>query len=223
MDSVKRAGPLRLIATLGLAGLFSGVILVTVYLATLPIIQRNQAEALEAAIYRVLPGAVSRRAFAVRGDQLEEISDDAAMQASEGVVYGAYDEAGKLVGFAIPGEGPGFQDTIRLIYGYDPITKRITGMEVLESRETPGLGDKILKDEDFLADFRTLSVMPEVVVVRPGTKAKDNEVDAISGATISSKAVVSIINQANAKYLPVLDKIAGSVGVGKSSEGRSDD
>ncbi len=221
MDSVKHAGPVRLIATLGLAGLFSGVVLVTVYLATLPIIQRNQAEALEAAIYRVLPGAVSRKAFAVRGDQLEEISDSAAMQVSEGVVYGTYDEAGNLVGFAIPAEGPGFQDTIRLIYGYDPRTKQITGMEVLESRETPGLGDKIMKDEEFLSNFKSLSVEPEVVVVKPGTKSQENEVDAISGATISSNAVVSIINRANQRYLEVLNRATGGTPGEGSGRGQS--
>lgn len=220
MNGVKRPSPIRLIATLGLAGFFSGVILVTVYLATQPIIQRNQAEALEAAIYRVVPGAVSRKAFAVRDGRLLEISDDEAMRSGGDVVYGAYDQAGNLVGYAIPGEGPGFQDTIRLIYGYDPRTRKVVGMEVLESRETPGLGDKIMKDEHFLQNFRGLSVEPEVVAVKAGTKSKPNEVDSISGATISAKAVVSIINRSNQKYLAILDR---SLATGATEEGSSDD
>ncbi|GAB4241389.1 MAG: RnfABCDGE type electron transport complex subunit G [Acidobacteriota bacterium] len=216
MNGVQRPSPIRLIATLGLAGFFSGVILVTVYLATQPIIQRNQAEALEAAIYRVVPGAVSRKAFAVRDGRLVEISEDEAMRAGGDVVYGAYDENGNLVGYAIPGEGPGFQDTIRLIYGYDPRTRKVVGMEVLESRETPGLGDKILKDEHFLQNFKELSVEPEVVAVKSGTKTQPNEVDSISGATISSKAVVAIINRSNQKFLSVLD---GSVEGAATAEG----
>ena len=65
-------------------------------------------------------------------------------------------ESGALVGFAIPAEGAGFQDTIKLIYGFDAASHRVVGMGVLESRETPGLGDKIAKDADFLASFRDL-------------------------------------------------------------------
>jgi electron transport complex protein RnfG len=73
-------------------------------------------------------------------------------------------------------------------------------MEVLESRETPGLGDKIIKDETFVANFRDLAVTPELVAVKK-RRTRDNEVDAISGATISSNAVVRIINQSNARWL----------------------
>ena len=46
----------------------------------------------------------------------------------------------------------GYQDVIRiLLYGYSPEHQAIVGMRVLESRETPGLGDKIEKDPAFLA------------------------------------------------------------------------
>ena len=76
-------------------------------------------------------------------------------------------------------------------------------MRVLESRETPGLGDKIYKDESFVSNFEQLSVDPEIVVVADGRDA-DHEVDAITGATISSKAVVKIINQANSEWLDAL-------------------
>ncbi len=62
---------------------------------------------------------------------------------------------GRLVGVAMEAEGKGFQDTIRLIYGYSPDKQQVIGMEVLESKETPGLGDKIIKDEEFLDEFRS--------------------------------------------------------------------
>ena len=73
-------------------------------------------------------------------------------------------------------------------------------MEVLESRETPGLGDKIYKDAVFVAGFSALSVEPEIFAVKKGTKSQPNEIDAITGATISSKAVVRIINEAHAAW-----------------------
>jgi electron transport complex protein RnfG len=74
-------------------------------------------------------------------------------------------------------------------------------MEVLESRETPGLGDKIYKDADFVASFTDLAIDPVIEVVKKGRGGGNNQVDAITGATISSRAVVRIINQANQDWL----------------------
>ncbi len=65
-------------------------------------------------------------------------------------------------------------------------------------RETPGIGDKILTDKDFLANFNALDVQlnadltalaNEVKTVKHGTKTEPWQVDAISGATITSRAV----------------------------------
>ena len=117
------------------------------------------------------------------------------------MVYAAYRKDGAFAGYAIPGSGPGFQDTIALIYGYDPVRKRVIGMEVLESRETPGLGDKIFKDQHFVGEFKDLAVKPSIQVVKKGTGGAPNEVDGITGATISSKAVVRILNEANVLWL----------------------
>ena len=118
----------------------------------------------------------------------------------EPVVYGGYDEQAEFVGYAMPAAGPGFQDTIGILYGYQPGKKIVVGMEVLESRETPGLGDKIYKDAAFVGGFSALSVVPEIVAVKKGTKSQPNEIDAITGATISSKAVVRIINETHANW-----------------------
>jgi len=205
MSSAKRPGPARLILTLGGAGFLSGLLLVTVYLATKPIIERNQAEALEAAIYRVVPGSTTRKAFELEDGKLVAVESSGNALPSGEVIYGAYNDQDQLVGYAIPTEGSGFQDTIKLIYGFDPHTQKIVGMEVLDSRETPGLGDKIIKDQNFLDNFKSLSVEPEVVAVKHGEKTKDNEIDSISGATISSKAVAKIIQQADLRYLPAIN------------------
>ena len=210
MSSVKRAGPFRLIATLGIAGLFSGLILVTVFMATQPLILRNQAEALEAAIYRVLPGATTRKAFVLEGEELVPVEGDGNALPLQDAVFGAYNDDGELVGYGIPSEGAGFQDTIKLIYGYDPSKENIVGMEVLESKETPGLGDKIIKDQDFLDNFKALSIKPEVIAVKPGAEKQPNEVDTISGATISSKAVVKIINEGNSRWVDLVSQIGES-------------
>jgi electron transport complex protein RnfG len=200
--------PLRLIATLGVAGLCAGLAVVGIFLATRDRIERNRAEALEAAIFRVLDSAARRETLLLRDGRLVPRSEVAnGRSEAEAVVYAAYDASGRRIGFAIPAQGSGFQDTISLLYGYDPERRRIVGMEVLESRETPGLGDKILKDPAFLASFRDLAVEPQVELVKQAP-TRDNQVDAISGATISSAAVVRIINEANARWLERLDAAA---------------
>ena len=81
----------------------------------------------------------------------------------------------------------------------------MVGMEILQSRETPGLGDKIYKDADFVASFNDLSADPQIVTVKKGAGSAANEVDAITGATISSKAVVQIINRGNQRWNPRFD------------------
>ncbi len=191
----------RLVTTLSLAGLLSGLIIVAVYEATLPTITAYKAKVLREAVFKVLPGIDSLRRLAYRDNRLVAVATESKDQDA---VFGGYDANGKLVGFAIPSAGPGFQDTIRLLYGYLPGRRKVVGMEILESRETPGLGDKIYKDADFVANFQDLSIDPEIVTVKKGRRSAPNEVDAITGATISSKAVVRIINQGNQRWLPRL-------------------
>lgn len=199
VSRVKEPGSARLILTLGVAGFLSGLIIVGTYEATLPRITAYKERTLKEAVFKVLPGVTSLQQLEYRAGRIEAsqvVPEDGSL------VYGGYDATGTFVGYAIPAEGPGFQDTIRLLYGYVPNERKVVGMEILESRETPGLGDKIYKDADFVANFSSLTVDPEIAVVKKGMKYAANEVDAITGATISSKAVVRIINQANEIWLP---------------------
>ena len=210
MDGPRKAGPqmpeqivpetptVRLVATLALAGLISGIAIIAIYEATLSTITENKARELREAVFKVLPGVTRLQKLVYVDGGLtptrETIKD-------EQPIYAGYDQQGSFVGYAIPGAGPGFQDTIGLLYGFKPATRQVVGMEILESRETPGLGDKIYKDLAFVANFTQLSIEPEIVVVKKGRKSASNEVDAITGATISSKAVVRIINETNDIWL----------------------
>jgi electron transport complex protein RnfG len=185
--------PWRLILTLAAAGLISGLAIVGIYEVTLPRITANKAEAMRRAVFEVLPGAERLQRLVWRDGGL------VPAEKGEPAVYSAYAADGTFVGYAVPGEGSGFQDNIKLIYGYHNRDRRIVGMRVLESRETPGLGDRIFKDQAFVDQFRDLAVDPEIVLVK-GKGTKDNEVDAITGATISSTAVVKILNAAQAAW-----------------------
>ncbi|MBK7405709.1 MAG: FMN-binding protein [Phycisphaerales bacterium] len=184
----------RLVATLSIAGMLSGFLLAASYQVTKPIIDANQARELRESVYKVVPGSTSVQRLVYREGALLPI--DETEKTGEPVVFAAYDAAGRFCGYGVVNEGAGFADQVRLIYGFDPASKKILGMKVLASKETPGLGDKITKDAKFIANFDSLSIATPVVVVKGGRNA-DNQVDAITGATISSKAVVRIVNEAN--------------------------
>jgi len=188
---------LRLVATLAIAGLISGIAIIAIYESTLPTITANKARELREAVFKVLPGISQMQPLVHRDGELVVVQEQAK---DEPVVYGGYGEQGEFMGYAIPGAGPGFQDTIALLYGYQPDQGLVVGMEILESRETPGLGDKIYKDAEFVGAFSSLAIEPEIVAVKKGKKSRPNEIDAITGATISSKAVVRIINETHAEW-----------------------
>ncbi|MFW6031327.1 MAG: FMN-binding protein, partial [Myxococcota bacterium] len=160
-------------------------------------------------ILEVVPGSSDFRTMRLDDGALVPVDGQASSE-DEDVVYAALNDRGARVGWAIPGEGPGFMDTIRLIYGFDPDRRVIVGMAVLESRETPGLGDKIDDDEAFHENFEALEVEPEIVPV--SDKTKPHQVDTITGATISSKAVVHIMNDTIERWMPVLTSQAVAEG-----------
>lgn len=202
----KEPSSFTLISSLGIAGFFSGLILVTVYVFTQPIIEANRAEALQKAIFKVLPNCESFVTLQLREGKLIEVLQNKEKKKSEKQekdvkqIFAGYDKEGNFIGFAIPGSETGFQDVIVALFGYDSDAKVIIGFEVLESKETPGLGDKIFKDAAFQLNFEALAVEPEIISVKNGEKKNDNEVEAITGATISSKAVVKLLNNTMNSY-----------------------
>ena len=163
-------------------------------------IAANEARALQQAVFTVLPGTESMTRMVWTGSELVPSTDNPNDDDAPSV-YAGFDGQGQFTGFAIPGEGTGFQDIHQVLYSYDPLHKQIVGFHVLNSKETPGLGDKIYKDDAFQENFRALSVEPRIRPVAHGSKTNPNEVDCITGATISSKAVVKILNAANESWL----------------------
>jgi electron transport complex protein RnfG len=86
--------------------------------------------------------------------------------------------------------------------GFDPGSGTLTGIEVLEQKETPGLGDKIETDTAFRSQFPGRIAPLRRVKARSG--ADRSEVQTITGATISSRAVIRIVNNAVARWRPLL-------------------
>jgi electron transport complex protein RnfG len=182
------ASGLKLVATLGGISVFSGVLLALTYEITKPMIAKNESEALEAAVFEVLPGAVAREDYRLDDEGLRKVEAGAELEPN---LYAGVNEAGEGVGFALSGEARGYADVVRVLYGYDPQSRTIVGLQVLSSNETPGLGDKISKDPEFRKNFTALdaSLAHEIVTVKHGEKTQPWQIDGISGATVSSKAV----------------------------------
>ena len=78
-------------------------------------------------------------------------------------------------------------------------------MKVMENRETPGLGDKIVKDSVFVNGFRERAVPLRGVKVGEGSGTAE-EVDMITGATISSRAVIGVINHRLKQLRPLIEQ-----------------
>ena len=196
----------RLVATLAIAGALAGLLIVLVNLHTKPIIDKWKAEQLQLAVYEVLPGVERYDTFYLVNDELSAELPSGAKESEFKRVYVGRDDTGEVSGVAISRGESGFQDVIMVIFGHDPVTGKVSGMKILDSKETPGLGDKIFKDMDFVDQFFAGPETPMVGVKAGAGKGQPNEIDMITGATISSKAVIQIINNALAEWKPVLDK-----------------
>ncbi len=198
-----------LIVTLAVVAMLSGLLVVVVYEYTKPIIAENQRIATERAIFKVLPIAVSHLTFQVKNGELLP-SDD---KADGELIYAGYDQQGQLVGVALHAAAQGYQDTVKLLYGYDPESGCITGFDVLKSTETPGFGTQISTNQEFLANFVCLdakvnaersALLHEIKTVRHGSKQRPWEIDAISGSTITSNAVGRMLNQSGQQLHPII-------------------
>lgn len=191
-------------------GLLCGLLIVGAFEVTAPIIARNRAEALQRAIFQVLPSATSSRTFVMDADgAFAAVAGQRAADAR--AVHAGFDDDGELVGLAIEAQGMGYQDVIGVLYGYSFTEDAIIGVAVLESRETPGLGTKIETDPDFLRNFERLDVsltedgrgiLHPIEAVKHGEKQSPWQVDAITGATISSYALADILRESSAFWMP---------------------
>jgi RnfABCDGE-type electron transport complex G subunit len=90
-------------------------------------------------------------------------------------------------GIAFAVDGNGFGGAIRLMVGLDPATRELRRVKVLDHLETPGLGARIT-EESFLKQFENKSLDDAFTAKQ--------DVDAITGATVSSQAVAATIKAA---------------------------
>ncbi len=116
------------------------------------------------------------------------------------------DKDGNEAGFVFTTTAKSYGGEIIVMTGVDNDGK-ITGVELLQINDTPGLGMNAQKPE-FRGKF--IGMSDEIKVLKNSANAANNEIDALSGATISSKAVADAVNTALANYKTINEGKAGA-------------
>ena len=187
--------------------LVAGLGIAAVHELTRPRVAEQRLILLSRAVFDVLPTAADYYALRERPDGTFEVLPDST---DTGLFLGV-DEAGDPVGIAITATGMGYQDRIALIYGLDPERRHLLGLRVLESRETPGLGARIVDDPRFLAAFEALELKFDdrgrvrALQIAANARPEAGEIDGITGATVSARAVARIVSSSLDRWLPEFD------------------
>ena len=152
-------------------------------------IKENQERALNEAIAKVVPGTTTTEKLEIDGND----------------VYKCLNEPGELTGWAVDAGGVGFIDKIQLVVGLPPKCNKILGIEVINDNETPGLGNKIRSSQSQWSNqYVGMDASVEIKVLKSGANKDNNEIDAITGATWSSKYVTDIVNDVMTRIRPKL-------------------
>ena len=161
----------------------AGIILAAVWAKTDPVRARAEAQEREEALKALVPQADSIlpvKAVVIGG--------------KEGEIYEAR-AGGRTVGWVADCTGRGYSSFIHMLVAVD-MDYKVTGIDILGHGETPGLGDQI-EEPWFKAQFRGKGV--DNLVVVKGETATD--IQAISGATISSRGVTKGVRDAVQKLM----------------------
>ena len=159
---------------LGVICLAATLVLAVTYEVTKPKIEEQLKTEEQNALRSIIPSA-----------------DSFSEKALDGIEYFEALKGKTVVGYCVRVAGSGYNGYIRMIAGVD-LNGTIQGVAVLEHSETPGLGAKINEirpgesEPWFLKQFKGKSA---------GTLAIKKDIDAITGATISSKAVTDAIRK----------------------------
>lgn len=160
--------------------LVSGGILGAVYMYTKEPIEKSANAKTEAAVKEVLPAFDHLKEYKIAAEDLK---------GKELIFREAYDKNDNLIGTAIETlTDKGFGGEVRLMVGLLP-DLTINKISVLAQSETPGLGAKM--GDEFKDQFAGKKVESELKVVKDG-----GDVDAITAATISSRAFCDAVNRA---------------------------
>ncbi len=173
-----------------LLSLVFGGALAAVEISLGPRIRENKRNLAASKVPELVPGAVAERS----GEQ----------QVGGALALVARDAEDRQLGWVVAAAGQGFADRIELLVGLDLEATTITGIYVLDQKETPGLGDFITSAERFRDQFQGQPASGPLKVVKREVQPGSGEVKALTGATISSESVAAIVNRRVAEFAGAL-------------------
>jgi electron transport complex protein RnfG len=103
-------------------------------------------------------------------------------------------------------QGKGYGGDLKLIVGIDPESETLVGIGVTTHKETPGVGSRVKTDESYSKQFVGLSLDENFAI-----KADGGAIDAISGATVSSKASCEAVRSGIELYKNNKDNILSAI------------
>ena len=196
----------QLLLTLTVAGAIAGLAVVMLYDWTRPRVEAHKAAVLREAIEEVLHAPQRADTLWLVNGALSATRPNGKDASKVERVFLGYDAKGRAEGYAIQVVEPGFAEPITLLIGYDPGRRELLGMKVLESKETPGIADKVVQPV-FTGQFRgRVAPLTGIKGDESAKAASDRSaVMMITGATISSRAVLRGINKTIVHWQPYLD------------------
>lgn len=102
-------------------------------------------------------------------------------------------------------EGRGLWGMINGIVTLGADLETIKGVKIISQEETPGLGARI-EEEEYLNQYNEKKVSPQLIMVLRRRATEINEVDAISGASISCQALVDILNEHTVNFREMMER-----------------
>lgn len=184
---------LRIFIFVLVMGTVSGAMLVGISAFTSPLIQKNEEFALKSAVLDVLEVPHEK-------SNLVKIFDEQVKIIKKGN-YIFYNAADGSVAFEF--RGPGLWGPIAGMISLEKDLKTVRKIKITYQEETPGLGARIA-EVNYLKQFKNKEISPRLVFVPEGKSSGKNQVDAITGATGSSRAFEKLINENVQKYLTAL-------------------
>jgi len=170
------------------ASFFFGLLIAVTNAALSPRIRQNEINKRNRMVTVLLPEA---KDFILMDEQVEIQSLQGKKEKVE--IYKVMSAADECVGWSFEAAGSGFADKIKLVIAIDKHFEKIAGIDIISSNETPGFGDQI--KNDYYRDQFNGAPAGDLKLVTIGERSQiDSEIVAISGATISSEAVVEIVS-----------------------------
>ena len=175
-------------------GTVLSIALVSVDAYTAPIVKKNKIRKLRINILKALEIASTE-------DAVDETFSSSVTTKTQGEKEFYVANATGDVAFKISGSG--LWGPIQGVIALKPDLETIKGLTIVHQEETPGLGGRIAETQ-FLDRFKTKKVSPRLLIQSPGKASLDNELDWMTGATLSCKAFEEILNTEIKLYVSVI-------------------